>query len=566
MKTQSRKPHLILGFLYACAFIFFSCSADDNRYGFTPTNPNLSLSKNEFVVEKDKGEIAINFEANLPWRIESNSTWLVPNLVRGEAGKHTLRLTYDKNIALEDRIGTVTIKITDDSKGVITVKQGKANLDDTYSHYYVKESGTGDGTSWEQATSLTKALALALNNNDVIHIAEGNYQPEHTESISSTMDKDKTFFIQTNLTLIGGYPKEATTGAKVDPTRQTILSGNNQSVHVVTIFAQKITNLAVTLKNITITEGNADATASNLKIKGYDVPRDHGAGIISIESNVVLENCQVIRNNSGRHAAGIYAVKQSEWTISHSVINENIGLNANSNGGGLFLNNSKASISFSDISFNKAGGVAGGIQTLNNSEINLTNVTVTNNQARANGGGIYHRDNSKSLMLNTYYYNNAATDGEGGAISTHNGAILHLISSTVYKNTSTKNFGAMNNQANNTIYLYNSLVFDNPSTANTNGINPAGTTAATQSAVHNQIFGTENVVIGTFTAQDLNTAEALKIRPNTATSPLATQGFSVEELMELRNRLGSTTPIEVFTSDLDEQSRAESRTIGAYRF
>jgi len=565
MKTQSLKAFFILGLLYACAFFFFSCSADDNRYGFTPTNPNLSLSKNAFEVDKDKGEVEIIFEANLPWRIESNSNWLVPNLVRGEAGKHTLQLTHDKNLALEDRVGTITIKITDDSKEIITVKQAKANLDDTFSHYYVKENGTGDGSSWEQATSLAKALELALNNNDVIHIAEGNYQPEHTANIDSTLDKDKTFFIQTNLTLIGGYPQDATTGAKVDPTRQTILSGNNQSVHVVTIFAQKITNLAVTLKNITITEGNADAGASNLKIKGYDVPRDHGAGIISIESNVVLENCQVIRNNSGRHGAGIYAVKQSEWTISHSIINENVGLNTNSNGGGLFLNNSKASLSFSDISFNKAGGVAGGIQTLNNSEINLTNVTVTNNQARANGGGIYHRDNSKSIMLNTYFYNNAATDGEGGAISTHNGAILHLISSTVYKNTSTKNFGAMNNQVNNTINLYNSLVFDNPSAANTNGINPAGTTTATQSAVHNQIFGEENVASGTFTPQQLHTANPLKIRPATATSPLATQGFSVEELMELRNRLGSTSPIEVFTSDLDEQARAGSRTIGAYR-
>ena len=565
MKTQSLKPTFILACLYACALFFFSCSADDNRYGFTPTNPNLSLSATEFAVEKDKGTVEVVFEANLPWRIESNTNWLVPNLVRGEAGKHTLQLTYDKNLALEDRVGTITIKITADSKAVITVKQGKANLDDTFSHYYVKENGTGDGSSWEQATSLTKALELALNNNDVIHIAEGNYQPEHTAIIGSTIDKDKTFFIQTNLTMIGGYPKEATTGATADPTRQTILSGNNQSVHVVTIYAQKIANLAVTLKNLTVTGGNADATASNLKIKGYDVPRDHGAGIISIESNVVLENCQVIRNNSGRHGAGIYAVQQSEWTISHSAINENIGLNANSNGGGLFLNNSKATIRFSDISFNKAGGVAGGIQTLNNSEINLTNVTVTNNQARANGGGIYHRDNSKSIMVNTYFYNNAATDGEGGAISTHNGAILHLISSTLYKNESNKNFGAMNNQVNNTIYLYNNLVFDNPSAANTNGINPAGTTTATQSAVHNQIFGPENVVIGTFTAQDLNTAEALKIRPSTASSPLATQGFSVEELMELRNRLGSTSAIEVFTSDLDEQSRAGSRTIGAYR-
>ncbi|MGG5506301.1 MULTISPECIES: BACON domain-containing protein [unclassified Myroides] len=565
MHTRTFKPLVILGLLYSLLFVLLSCSADDNRYGFTPTNPNLSLTQKEFEVSKEKGQLEVNFESNLPWRVESNANWISSDLLRGDVGKHTLKITYDRNLALEDRVGSLTIKITDDSQEKITLKQAKASIDDTYTHYYVKENGQGDGSSWEQATTLDNALQLALNNNDIIHLAEGTYHPGAHELIPNAAEKDKTFLIQANIKLIGGYPKEATTGSTPNPQAQTILSGKNQSVHVMTILAPKLTGLKVTLENLTITAGNSDAGASNLTLKGMNIPRDHGAGLLVIASDVSLNNCKIVKNQSGRHAAGIYADKQSVLTINHSIINENTGVNANSNGGGIFLNNSKAFIHFSDISFNKAGGVSGGIQTLNNSEINLTNVTVTNNQARANGGGIYHRDNSKSIMVNTYFYNNVATAGEGGAISTHNGAVIHLINSTLYKNESSKNFGAINNQANNTIYLYNSLVFDNPSTANNNGINPIGTLTAVKSGIHNQLFGEENVVTGTFSAQDVQTADPEQLTPNSTSSPIATQGMSVEELMELRNQLSIEVPIEVFTSDLNSKARTGSKTIGAYR-
>lgn len=563
MKTQIIKPTFLLGFLSAILFCFFGCSADDNRYGFTPTNPNLALAQKDFEVSKEKGELTVSFESNLPWRIESNDNWIASNLLRGDAGKHTITITYDKNLALADRVGSLTLKITDDSKEKITIKQDKASLDDTYTHYYVKENGTGDGSSWEQATTLNQALQLALNNNDIIHIAEGIHYPGTHELIPDTADKDKTFLIQANIKLIGGYPKDATVGSKPNPQAQTILSGANQSVHVLTILAQKITGLTVTLENLTVTEGNGDAGASNLTVKGFSVPRDHGAGIIIMESAVTMNNCKVIKNQSGRHAAGIFATQKSTVTITHSVINENVGLNSNSNGGGIFVNNSMMQLSFTDVSFNKAGGVSGGIQTLNNSEINLTNVTVTNNQANSNAGGFYHRGNSKSVVINSYFYNNTAT--EGGGISTHDGAVLHLINSTLYRNESKKLYGAINNQANNTVYLYNSLLFDNPSTANNNGINPAGTLTVTQSAIQPQLFGEENVVTGSFTAQDLQTANPLQLMPSSAASPIATKGMNGTELMELRNRLGITIPIDVFTSDLNNKSREGSNTMGAYR-
>ncbi|WP_158961194.1 BACON domain-containing protein [Myroides fluvii] len=563
MKTQSIKPLFILGVLYSLLFFFVGCSADDNRYGFTPTNPNLSLAQKAFEVSKEQGELEVSFESNLPWRVESNTNWITSNLLRGDAGKHTLKITYNKNLALEDRLGTLLIKITDDSKEKITIKQAKASIDDTYTHYYVKENGTGDGSSWEQATTLDQALQLAVNNNDVIHLTEGIYYPGAHELIPNTADKDKTFLIQANIKLIGGYPKTATTGSKPAPNAQSILSGANQSVHVMTILAQKITGLTVMLENLTITQGNGDAGASNLTLKGFSVPRDHGAGIIIMESAVTMNNCKIIKNQSGRHAAGIFATQKSIVNITHSIVNENTGVNSNANAGGIFVNNSTMNLSFTDVSFNKAGGVSGGIQTLNNSEINLTNVTVTNNQANSNAGGFYHRGNSKSVVINSYFYNNTAT--EGGGISTHDGAVLHLINSTLYRNESQKLYGAINNQANNTIYLYNSLLFDNPSTVNNNGINPAGTLSVTASAVHNQLFGAENILTGTFTAQDIQTANPVQIMPSNASSPIATKGMSVEELMELRNRLGIAIPIEVFTSDLNAKSREGSKTMGAYR-
>src|SRR5690606_17644898 len=114
----------------------------------------------------------------------------------------------------------------------ITVTQDPGNRNDIY----VKVDGTGDGTSWAEATSLDQALAMAVDGN-VIHIAAGVYTPGTTISGGNTADEgDNTFQISKNIALKGGYPADATAGAEADPaTHKTILDGQGVAYHVVVV-------------------------------------------------------------------------------------------------------------------------------------------------------------------------------------------------------------------------------------------------------------------------------------------------------------------------------------------
>lgn len=96
--------------------------------------------------------------------------------------------------------------------------------------YFVSKSGslTGNGLSWESSITLEKALSLAVSK-DTIHIAAGIYKPTKCVTGGDENDaRDKTFEIGQNITLIGGYPADATTGAKANPDLYfTILDGSN---------------------------------------------------------------------------------------------------------------------------------------------------------------------------------------------------------------------------------------------------------------------------------------------------------------------------------------------------
>ncbi|MVX36065.1 BACON domain-containing protein [Myroides sp. LoEW2-1] len=554
---------LILPWIVAVFSLFVvSCSQDDSMGGFAVDTPELKIDQSQFSVDKNSGEIQVNIQANLPWRLQANQSWVTPSVEQGEKGSHTVKLAYTRNTSLEARTAEVVVWISDQSKQTIELVQGQATLEDTYNNYYVSEQGSGDGSSWQEATSLSKALELAVNQNDVIHIEMGEYHPDANALIDSEQKKDYTFLIQANIKLIGGYPKNATKESKPSVENKTILSGSDSSVHVVSVIAPKVNGLQVVLENLTITKGLGDQASSKVNINGFDLPRDHGAGLIVMQSNLVLEHCEVVYNNSGRHAAGIYIAQDSNVVVNHSKVNHNTGSNANSNAGGIFVSASKLHMNFSEVSFNQAGGVSGGIQSLNYAEVNLVNTIVSNNKARANGGGFYHRGGSKSLIVNSYFYNNEVTDGPGGAISNHDATSMHMISSTIYANSSSKDFSGVNNQNGNSIYMYNSLLFDNYSANGNIQVNPQGELVISKSAVVNKVYDQKGGQVALFEALDLNTTDPLKVRPASEKSPIANFGFELAELTELKQSLQIDT--QAIELDLDNQSRDGKKSIGAF--
>ena len=100
-------------------------------------------------------------------------------------------------------------------------------------NYYVKteREGTGDGSSWENAMNGTDfANYLPLVPNGVtFYVAEGRYSPinNREENPSHILGDIKEYAINSSLSIIGGYPATAKTGATSDPQAyHTIFTGD----------------------------------------------------------------------------------------------------------------------------------------------------------------------------------------------------------------------------------------------------------------------------------------------------------------------------------------------------
>lgn len=100
--------------------------------------------------------------------------------------------------------------------------------------YYVKPSGTGNGSSWEQASGDINAMLDAATVGDELWIAAGNYRP--TRLIKSSKKNSRAFMLKDGVSLYGGFQgteatiadrQRITDGKAYDFQYETILSGDD---------------------------------------------------------------------------------------------------------------------------------------------------------------------------------------------------------------------------------------------------------------------------------------------------------------------------------------------------
>lgn len=102
-------------------------------------------------------------------------------------------------------------------------------------HYYVKENGAGNGSSWKDAMN-GDDFAFALDkvaDNATFHIAEGVYHPVYPAPGFSDHDNvsAKSFFTSNSVNLIGGYSKNETSLTAVSsPDYHTVFEGSDEDV------------------------------------------------------------------------------------------------------------------------------------------------------------------------------------------------------------------------------------------------------------------------------------------------------------------------------------------------
>ena len=278
--------------------------------------------------------------------------------------------------------------------------------------WYIKADATDaeKGLMWEKPTTLDYALANALPGS-VFHLAAGTYNPtvalkymigEGDAGVEAPAQEEfKGYLIDKNITVIGGYPANAATGAVADAANnKTILDGAGKAYHTLVVAAPKVDGEKVVLEGITVKGGaNTAESVGYLPFEGVNLTSTHAAGIAVLNSVVDMKNVTVT-GNSASNNAGLY-VSGCDITMTSCVVEGNT--TTGNSGGATFTSGTNLVMDGCTISGNSAGGFAGGayfyVPAEQTAEFVVKNSHFDNNTAAGNNGGVYVRDDSGANLM-----------------------------------------------------------------------------------------------------------------------------------------------------------------------
>ena len=326
--------------------------------------------------------------------------------------------------------------------------------------WYVKANATDaeKGLNWEKPTSLDYALANARPGS-VLHLAAGTYNPTvalkymvgegDAAAEAPAQDEFKNFLIDKNITVIGGYPANAATGAVADAANnKTILDGAGKAYHTLVVASPKVDGEKVVLEGITVSGGlNTADVVAFLPCNDVNLTSTHAAGIAVINSVIDMKNVTVT-GNAASNNAGLY-VSGSDIAMTSCLIDGNT--TTGNSGGATFTTDTKLVMDRCTISNNSAGGFAGGayfyVPAEKTADFVVKNSHFDNNTATGNNGGVYVRDDSGTNLMKATFENCTFNGNVGnmGACMLVNNAKMTL------KNCE---FDGNKNSGNGVIYMY----------------------------------------------------------------------------------------------------------------
>ncbi|WP_212006173.1 Ig-like domain-containing protein [Chitinophaga sp. HK235] len=243
---------------------------------------------------------------------------------------------------------------------------------------YVKPGGPyGNGTSWENAfPDLDLAIdAVNMGQFNEIRMLAGTYNPfiEATNGLITST----SFWIKRGVTIKGGYKPGSSSALEVrDPALYpTVLDGDyahtpgltdDDAQHVI------VANSAgtVTLDGLTITNGNAVLPPS------LSQPEAYGGGILSLFTNLRLNNVVLVNNIAEKKGGGIY-LTGGNITLNNTWVKNNKA----PMGGGIALDQGSASPTFLAVSSAIVNNTSAGGTTIYTKDGTtfLINCTIANN-------------------------------------------------------------------------------------------------------------------------------------------------------------------------------------------
>lgn len=261
--------------------------------------------------------------------------------------------------------------------------------------FFVNQTGTGQGTSWSDASNDLNAVLFAAQSGDQVWVAKGTYLP------TADYDRNIAFNVKSDVKIYGGFAGSETQLSQRDYiANTTVLSGelNTSSTadnsYNVVLF--KNASAATSLDGFTISggTGNGSGTTGARNRCGGGIYND-GAGN---SSSPTIANC-IIQNNSSRDGGAVYNNGIAGKANATFIDCDFFANNADFDGGAIFndgRNKGQSSSEFinCNIKGNKAnygGGVCNYAGTGESSPV-FDNCQFTENYAKVRGGGMYNMD------------------------------------------------------------------------------------------------------------------------------------------------------------------------------
>lgn len=362
---------------------------------------------------------------------------------------------------------------------------------------YVDQSinQSGDGSSWGEALKeLADALKWTREQTDDGHgwdeehplqiwVAKGTYFPLYNAADGNYDEdggRDNAFVLVPNVHLYGGFENGDPFENRDWEANETILSGDigvesdpsDNTFHVLVYAAGSGHSV---MDGFTITGGTADGNDDDgeIFINGVKINRNHGGGLYTFNSSIILTNLLFEYNFAEQSGGGAYISESgSRAGILHPAVRNVLFRDNESNlsGGGLALHRSDSQITGVIFENNKTGRYGGGLFTsgLNgalshpvlknvifreNISVPSTNLGTsgagmatqysspvvynalfTKNISSHSGGAIDHALNGTLTMYNVTIAGNEAERIYGGGIYNRNGAKLNIHNSIIWGN------------------------------------------------------------------------------------------------------------------------------------
>ncbi|MHA4741700.1 T9SS type A sorting domain-containing protein [Dyadobacter sp. MSC1_007] len=284
---------------------------------------------------------------------------------------------------------------------------------------YVKAtaSGSGDGSSWANASGNLQAMIDAATTGEAIYVAKGIYKPaSYAAGCSDCLSaKDYTFMMR-DVKLYGGFPDSG------DPTfadrnislYETILSGDlngddiiSGSGHFVKFsnYSDNVFHVVISVKDneavldgFTVTGGSAVLDVfGSIYLEGESVYQTQGGGLAAVNTKLSVSNCKFIYNTA--NYGGGASNKKGTLAISNSVFRQNIA----PTGGGVY-NDLSISLSITNSLINQNSASSSAAISSSRSATNIDRCIISEN--RSTFWGIVNCAQGPTNIINTAIYGN----------------------------------------------------------------------------------------------------------------------------------------------------------------